>query len=435
MSDNNEKEMNVENQVAGNQSVESPEVENQNPSTQKYLKFGDRQIILVGTAHVSQASIDEVQAVIEKERPDNVAIELDEKRLASMKDPESWRKMDIIKVLKKRQGFLMLANIVLASYQRKMGKKEGIQPGDEMMAAMKKAEELGIPQTMVDRQIAVTLRRAWAMNGFWGKCKLLAALISSAFSKEAATPQEIENLKKSSEMDSMMNELSEYLPKVKKVLIDERDRYLASKIWEAKGNKVLAVLGAGHLPGVQGYLEKLAAGQATSDVSDIDSVPPKKTISKILSWVIPVLIVLLIAAGFVFGGQKKGWQMLSSWVLWNGILAAIGAIIGGAHPLTVLVSFVGAPITSLCPFIGIGIVAGLVQAVIRKPTVADMETLQDSASSFKGFYKNRILRILLIFILSSIGSSFGTFIAGASFVAAITTFFDKIVDWAKNLFC
>ncbi len=435
MSDNNEKEMNVENQVAGNQSVESPEVENQNPSTQKYLKFGDRQIILVGTAHVSQASIDEVQAVIEKERPDNVAIELDEKRLASMKDPESWRKMDIIKVLKKRQGFLMLANIVLASYQRKMGKKEGIQPGDEMMAAMKKAEELGIPQTMVDRQIAVTLRRAWAMNGFWGKCKLLAALISSAFSKEAATPQEIENLKKSSEMDSMMNELSEYLPKVKKVLIDERDRYLASKIWEAKGNKVLAVLGAGHLPGVQSYLEKLAAGQATSDVSDIDSVPPKKTISKILSWVIPVLIVLLIAAGFVFGGQKKGWQMLSSWVLWNGILAAIGAIIGGAHPLTVLVSFVGAPITSLCPFIGIGIVAGLVQAVIRKPTVADMETLQDSASSFKGFYKNRILRILLIFILSSIGSSFGTFIAGASFVAAITTFFDKIVDWAKNLFC
>ncbi len=425
MSDNNEKEMNVENQVA----------ENQNPSTQKYLKFGDRQIILVGTAHVSQASIDEVQAVIEKERPDNVAIELDEKRLASMKDPESWRKMDIIKVLKKRQGFLMLANIVLASYQRKMGKKEGIQPGDEMMAAMKKAEELGIPQTMVDRQIAVTLRRAWAMNGFWGKCKLLAALISSAFSKEEATPQEIENLKKSSEMDSMMNELSEYLPKVKKVLIDERDRYLASKIWEAKGNKVLAVLGAGHLPGVQSYLEKLAAGQATSDVSDIDSVPPKKTISKILSWVIPVLIVLLIVAGFVFGGQKKGWQMLSSWVLWNGILAAIGAIIGGAHPLTVLVSFVGAPLTSLCPFIGIGIVAGLVQAVIRKPTVADMETLQDSASSFKGFYKNRILRILLIFILSSIGSSFGTFIAGASFVAAITTFFDKIVDWAKNLFC
>lgn len=417
--------------------MESTGAENtvpQNTATQKYMKFGNREIILVGTAHVSQESIDEVTAVIEKERPENVAIELDEKRLANMKDPEAWRKMDIIKVLKNKQGFLMMANIILASYQKKMGKAEGVQPGDEMLAAMNKADELGIPQTMVDRQIAVTLRRAWAMNGFWGKCKLLAALISSAFSKEQATPEEIENLKKGSEMDSMMNELSDYLPKVKQVLIDERDRYLASKIWETKGNKVLAVLGAGHLPGVQAYLEKLASGQAKSDVSDIDFVPPKKTFGKIVSWLIPVLIVLFIIAGFIFGGQKKGWEMLSSWVLWNGLLAAVGALIAGGHPLAVLVSLVGAPFTSLCPFVGIGLVSGIVQAAVVKPTVADMESLSESSNSLKGFYKNRILRVLLVFILSSLGSTVGTFVAGASFVAAITSFFDKIVEWVKGVF-
>lgn len=408
--------------------------ETQNTSTQKYLSFGSRQIVLVGTAHVSQESIDEVNAVIERERPDNVAIELDDKRLESMKDPDNWRKMDVVKVLKNKQGFLMMANIVLATYQRKMGKSQGIQPGDEMIAAMNKAQELGIPQTMVDRSISVTLRRAWAKNRFFGKCKLLAALISSAFSKEQVSPEEIENLKNNSEMDNMMNELSTYLPKVKEALIDERDRYLASKIWECKGDKVLAVLGAGHLPGVQAYLDRLAKGEVSSDCSDIDVVPPRRVISKVMSFVIPILIVLIIAAGFVFGGQKKGWEMLGSWIIWNGVLAGIGAAIGGAHPLTILVSILGAPFTSLCPFIGIGLVAGLVQAAVCKPLVKDMETLQDSAGKLKGWYKNRILRVLLVFILSSLGSTLGTFAAGASFVAAITSFFDKVVEWVKNLF-
>ena len=404
------------------------------PATQKRLSLAGRSIILVGTAHVSQQSIDEVNEAIRQENPSCVAIELDDNRLANLKDPESWRKMDIIKVLKNKMGFLMLANLMLAGYQKRMGQGAGVSPGDEMLAAVNVATELGIPQTMVDRPIAVTLRRAWAKNSFWGKCKLLSAMIASAFSKEEVDPQEIENLKQQSEMDSMMKELSKSPPAVKAVLIDERDRYLASHIWQSQGDKVLAVLGAGHLNGVQRHLEEIAAGRESPDCSDIDKVPPKSFFGKLLPWLIPVLIIAFIVLGFVFGGKRKGFDMLGSWILWNGVLSAIGALLAGAHPLTILVAFVGAPITSLCPTIGIGFVTGIVQAVICKPKVSDMEHLQNDASSLKGFYRNRILRVLMVFFLSSLGSTFGTFIAGASFVHAISEFFDRIIDAVRGLF-
>ncbi|MCR5218549.1 TraB/GumN family protein [Treponema sp.] len=407
-----------------------------NTATQKFLEFGSRKIILVGTAHVSAQSIEEVKTAIRDNQPDNVAIELDEKRLASIEDPESWRKMDIVQVLKKKMGFLMLANIILAGYQKRMGEGSGVKPGDEMAAAINTARELGIPQTMVDRPIGITLKRAWSKNSLWGKCKLLAILLGTAFAgdDEDSTPEKIEELKKTSEMDTLMKELSGYLPVVKEVLIDERDRYLASKIWECKGDKVLAVLGAGHLPGVMAYLTKLAAGEKTSDCSDIDSLPPKGLASKIGMWAIPLIIIALIASGFYFGGKSKGWDMLSAWVIWNGALAGVGAIIALAHPLVILISVIGAPVTSLCPFVGIGLVAGLLQAVLKKPSVGDMENLQKDASSFKGFYKNRILRVLLVFFLSSLGSSIGTFAAGASLVASVTTFFNKIISWIKGIF-
>mgnify|MGYP003320927269 CR=1 FL=1 len=198
--------------------------------TQIKLKFGDREIILVGTAHVSAESINEVTQTIEAEKPDAVAIELDEKRYANLMDPESWRKMDIIKVLKNKQGFLMMANIVLASYQKKMGLETGVKPGDEMLAAIHKAEEMGIPKYMVDREISVTLRRAWSENSLWGKCKLLAALIATAFDNEEVDASKIEELKNKSEMDSMMNSLAEEMPVIKEVLIDERNQYLAKKL-------------------------------------------------------------------------------------------------------------------------------------------------------------------------------------------------------------
>ncbi|MGP1587136.1 MAG: TraB/GumN family protein [Treponemataceae bacterium] len=388
--------------------------------TEKRIKIGEREIILIGTAHISQESIDQVRKVISDENPDLVAIELDDGRLNAMKNPESWKQLDIIKVLKEKKGFVLLANLVLGSFQRRMGADTGVKPGEEMKAALEICEEKGISTEMVDRPIQTTLRRAWAKSSFWGKCKLLGVLISSAFTKEQINTEEIENLKNSNEMDTMMAELADYLPTVKKVLIDERDFYLASHIWQCKGNKVVAVLGAGHLPGVEQHIAKLAANEESPDTSSISEIPKKNTVGKIFAWAIPLLILLLIIAGFVFGGMKKGLDLTLSWILWNGALAAFGALIAGAHPLTVLVSFVSAPLTSLCPFIGVGIVAGIVQAFIKKPKVADMENLMQDSLTLKGFYRNRILRVLLVFILSSLGSSIATFVAGIDIIAKLT---------------
>ena len=396
--------------------------------TEKRLKFGEREIILIGTAHISQESIDQVTETIKSENPDNVAIELDEGRLASMKNPDAWKNLDIVKVLKEGKGFVMMANLVLSSFQRRMGSDVGVKPGEEMKAALAVCEENGIQTTMVDRPIQTTLRRAWGKSSFWGKCKLLGVLISSAFSKEEISTEEIESLKNSNEMDVMMNELAEYLPTVKTVLIDERDQYLASHIWEAEGNKIVAVLGAGHLPGVEAHLEKLSSGEESSNTDEISEVPKKSVAGKILGWAIPIIILVLIGLGFYFGGLKDGFNMALSWVIWNGALAAIGAMIAAAHPLTVLVSFVSAPITSLCPLIGVGIVAGIVQAAVKKPKVADMENLSKDSGSFKGFYRNRILRVLLVFFFSSVGSTIATFVAGIDIVAKLGEIFSGMAS-------
>ncbi len=393
--------------------------------TQINLNLAEREIILIGTAHVSEQSAVEVAKAIEETKPDCVAIELDEKRCDSIKNPEKYRDLDIVKVLKNRQGFLLLANLVLSSFQKRMGKNVGVKPGEEMVSAMNSASSLGIPCTMVDRPIHLTLRRAWAKNSLWGKCKLLAAMLSSAFSKEEVSEEQIEGLKNRSEMDSMMKELSEYLPTVKEVLIDERDRYLAANIWKSEGKKVLAVLGAGHLPGVQAHLQKMAEGSESTDIEEISTVPPKKFAGRIAGWIIPILIIALISFGFIIGGRKIGSDMALSWFLWNAIPAAIGTALAGGHVLTVLVGFLAAPITSLCPFIGVGFVAGIFQTVICRPKVKDMETLSDDAGSIRGFYRNRILRVLLVLILSSIGSSIGTFIGGADVVSQFTRAFNQ----------
>lgn len=390
-------------------------------NTQKVLTLNGRTITLIGTAHISQDSINEVTEAIKTQKPDCVAIELDQKRCDSIKNPDSWRQLDIIKVLKRGEGFLLLANLVLASFQKRMGQNVGVRPGDEMVAAMKVAEELNIPTTMVDRPIQTTLRRAWAKNSLWGKCKLLSAMISSAFTSEKISSEEIEELKNNSEMDSMMKELSDYMPTVKEVLIDERDKYLASHIWESKGSNIIAVLGAGHLPGVQAYLEKIAAGQESTDTTEIANIPNKTLGAKIKGWIIPAIIVILIGMGFYFGGRNKGTELVLSWVLWNGALSAIGSIIAAAHPLTILVSFIGAPITSLCPFVGVGFLTGITQAFICKPKVKDIEDLSTDAGSLKGFYKNRVLKVLLVFILSSLGSSVGTFVSGADIISKLSS--------------
>ncbi|MCL2211058.1 MAG: TraB/GumN family protein [Treponema sp.] len=381
------------------------------------ITLNGREFKLIGTAHVSRESIEEVRSIICEDKPDMVCVELDQGRYNSITQTDNWEKLDLAKVFKEGKGFLLIANLVLASFQRRLGNELGVKPGEEMKMAVETAKEAGIPNSLCDREVQTTLRRAWAKCGFWSKCKLLASLLASAFSKEKLNEQEIENLKDKNELDGMMGELAEYLPAVKTVLIDERDRYLASKIWtstppeDSSPKKITAVVGAGHMKGMVSYLEKLAAGEVTADVTELDQIPKPGFLSKAAGLIIPIAIVALIAVGFVGKGADVGFEMILRWVLWNGSLAAVGSLAALAHPLAILVSFLGAPLATLNPFIGVGLFSGIVQIYFRKPRVSDVQDLTEDATSLKGIYRNRITKALLVFFLSSFGGMIGNFIS------------------------
>lgn len=378
--------------------------------TVQHVALAGREVILVGTAHVSRESIDEVAQAIETEKPDHVCVELDEGRYRSISERSKWQNVDIIKVIREGKAFLMLANLVLSSFQRRMGAGIEVQPGDEMKKSVETAQRLGIPYSFCDREIQVTLRRAWSRSNLWNRSKLLAALAESAFSNEKLSEEEIEALKNKSALDDMMGELANYLPSVKEVLIDERDRYLATMIYRAGGTKTLAVVGAGHMDGIMRWLADLDAGKAATDLSDIDSVPPKGKGGKVAQWIIPGLLVVLFVAGFL-KSPALSLNLILKWILFNGGLAALGSALSLAHPLTILVSFVGAPVASMNPFVGIGLFAAITEAFVRKPQVSDFETLNEDVLSFRGFYRNKVTKILLIFFLSSIGGAVGNFIS------------------------
>jgi pheromone shutdown-related protein TraB len=367
--------------------------------------------MLIGTAHVSRESIAEASGVIREEKPDQVCVELDAGRYNSISQKDSWEKLNVAKVFREGKGFLLMANLVLSGFQRRMGNELGVKPGEEMSTAIDTAVELGIPYVFCDREVQTTLRRAWARCGFWSKSKLLASLVSSAFTTEKLSEAEIENLKNRSELDGMMSELAEYLPTVKETLIDERDRYLAAKIWSGGAARQVAVVGAGHLMGIKAHLEKIAAGAEDADVSELDKIPSAPVFSKIAGWIIPLIIVAIIVLGFFRAGADTSLSMLLRWILWNGSLAALGTLAALGHPLSILVSFVGAPIATINPFIGVGLFSGVTEATIRKPRVADAETLSSDVSSLRGIYRNRITRALLVFLLSSVGGMVGNFIA------------------------
>ena len=391
------------------------------------------EIVLIGTAHVSRESIDEVNRIIREERPDLICVELDKSRYASMTQKESWENLNMVKAIREGKGFLLLANLVLAGFQRRLGAELGVRPGEEMKAALETAKELDIPHALCDREIQITLRRAWANCGFWNKNKLLAALISSAFTTEKLSAQEIEELKNRGELEGMMNELADYLPEVKETLIDERDQYLAAKIWssaaeqipqgsvsveqaqggQASGEKtkrIVAVVGAGHMMGIKAHLEKIAAKEKTSDVSSLDTIPPRGSLSKALPFLIPLVILGLIVFGFIRGGADMTLSMLRVYILWNGSLAALGALLALAHPLAILAAFLTAPITTFTPFLGVGMFSGVIQVALKKPRVSDAQTLLDDVGSLKGFYRNRITRSLLVLFLTQLGGVAGTFI-------------------------
>ena len=396
------------------------------------ITLGGKEIKLIGTAHVSRESIDEVKRIICDEKPDMVCVELDHGRYNSIVKNDQWEKLDLTKVFKEGKGFLLIANLVLASFQRRLGNELGVKPGEEMKTAIETAKDLGISYSLCDREVQTTLRRAWGRSGLWSKSKLLASLLASAFTTEKLSSQEIETLKQQNELDGMMGELAQYLPSVKETLIDERDRYLASKIWVSMpgdtvtetapqtNKKIVAVIGAGHMQGIKTYLEKLESGSETADVSELDKIPAPGFFSKAAGFIVPAAIIALIAVGFFIKGTDKGFEAIFTWVLWNGSLAALGSLIALAHPLAILVSFFGAPIATLNPLIGVGLFSGLVQVAFRKPRVSDVQDLSGDAASLKGIYRNRITKALLVFFLSSLGGAIGNFISFPAIAGLLT---------------
>jgi pheromone shutdown-related protein TraB len=337
---------------------------------------------------------------------------------------KDWSQLNIFEVIKRRQAFLLLSNLVLSSFQRRMGESTGVTPGSEMIAAVNAAKDAGIGYSFGDRPVSATLRRAWAKTGLWGKNKLLASMLASAFSREKVTEEDLKRLQEQNELESMLQELADYLPSVKEVLIDERDQYLAQSIWESPSDRVLAVVGAGHVPGIIQWLAKLHDYHGGSEADDTESartplidkdqlevIPPPGVIRKLVPYVIPAVVAGLILWGFFRGGVDGGLQSLTRWILVNGTLSAAGALAALAHPVTVIASFAAAPITSMNPTVGVGFVSGLLEAVLRKPRVTDFENLNSDILSVRGVYRNRLTRILLVFFFSTVGSAVGTFIA------------------------
>ena len=369
------------------------------------LTFEDREITLIGTAHVSKESADLVGKVIEGEKPDTVCVELCESRYKAIKQKNRWQNTDLIKVIREKKSFLLLSNLLLTSFQKKIGKKLGIKPGEEMIRAMKAADSVGANTHLADRDIRITLSRTWRLMGLWTKIKLLAQLVTSMGEVDAVKEEDIEKMKDKDVLETLLSEIGETLPELRRILIDERDQYLTEKIRAAPGKRIVAVVGAGHVPGIKrNWHERI-------DLNALDELPPKGKIFSFLKWGIPALVVGLIILGFFYAGSSAGTHMIKWWVLANAVFAGIGAAIALAHPLTVVSAIVASPITSLNPMIAAGWVAGLVEAFIGKPKVKDFENLPADILSLKGFWKNKITRILLIVVFTNLGSSLGAFVA------------------------
>jgi len=378
-----------------------------------------RQYILLGTAHISRESVQDVRKVINDEKPDLVCIEIDKARYISLTSEDAWKKLNIIQVLKERKGFLLLANLILASFQRRLGLDLRIRPGAEMLEAINVSKELGIPFSLCDRDIQITLKRAWAKTRFFGKLKMLAVMLASMLSSETLSEEKIEELKSKGALQGMMEELAHFLPRVKEVLIDERDIFIAAGIYRAEGKKVLAVVGAGHVAGILVRLKKLHTGTLSDDVSSFLSIPRKSTVARGVPWIVPAAIVSAIIASAFLRGSDVTITNLLRWIILNGSLAAAGALISLAHPLTVVLAFIAAPITSLIPVVGVGLFTGILEAVLRKPRVLDFENLLDDIVSLKGFFRNRLTHVLIVFLLTNVGSTIGTFAAGIPIFASL----------------
>jgi pheromone shutdown-related protein TraB len=377
------------------------------------LTAGDKTIILVGTAHVSQESVELVNLVIEQEQPDGVCVELDAKRYEAISHPNRWESLDLKEIIRQHQLSTLIVNLVLASFQKRLGDKLGVLPGTEMLEAIRMAEKHNVPVTLGDRDVRVTMRRAWRNTPFWRKSLLMSSLLLSIFDTTEVSEDEIRNLKKQDVLSEMMKELGEEVPTLKVALIDERDRYLAKKMVEAPGTRTVAVVGAGHVEGICQTIEQ----QKPVDLEELDYIPPVSPIWKMVGWSIPLLIVGSIAwIGWHKGADAAGDNALF-WILANGIPSGIGGILAMAHPLTILTAFGSAPFTSLTPVIGVGYVTAFVQAYLQPPLVRDFQTVAEDIAIPGRWWKSRLLRVFLAFLLPTIGSIIGTWVGGTRIVS------------------
>jgi len=372
------------------------------------LQIANREIILVGTAHISRESVEVVERVIDRESPDVVCVELDRQRFESLRNDQKWEELDLIEVIKEGKLTFLLARLAMTAFQRRMGAETGVTPGAEMAAAADAAQKLGVPVELVDRNVQTTLLRAWRLTPWWRRAEVGLMLFASLFQTGDISEGDLSDLRDSATIDAILEELGDVFPEVKSVLVDERDLYMAHHIRAVRGEKVVAIVGAAHKTGIAEWLERETTRE---QIDDITEVPDKSRLSELLPWVIPTLVIGL----FVYGGIYSDWAQVRNaglaWILANGVFSAVGTAAALGHPLTIAAGFIAAPLTSLNPTVGAGMATAFVQTLVASPKVRDFHSVASDLTELRGWWKNRLSRVLLVFLFSSIGSTIGTFVA------------------------
>ena len=394
-------------------SYENSNVTYKDSNDVNWVKYKDKELIIIGTAHISKQSAELVAEVIRAEKPDIVCVELDKQRFEALSNKKKWDNLDLKSIIKQKQLSTLIINILLSSYQKKLGAKLGVNPGAELLEATKVANELNIPIELGDRDVRITLKRAWRSMSLWQKTKFMTMSLASVFDKEELTEEQLEELKDKDVLTELMTDLGKAMPVLKQVLIDERDSYLAKKIKESNGNKIVAVVGAGHLKGI---INKINSDEVIN-LETIEHIPKAPPTVKIIGWAIPLIII----ASIFYIGLNKGFDEAGNnvifWILANGIPSAIGAAIAYGHPFAILSVFFAAPLTSLTPLIGAGYVAAFVQSYFKPPVVKEIQNVNVDVNSVKMWWSNKLLRIILVFILSGLGSVLGTYVGAYKIIS------------------
>jgi pheromone shutdown-related protein TraB len=380
----------------------------QYPDDVTTIRLADKTVLLVGTAHVSQLSTDLVTQVIEQEQPDTVCIELDDKRFAALTKRNTWENLDLKQVVRSKQLATLMVNLLLATYQKKLGGQLGIMPGSELLAAAQTAEQHGIPIVLCDRDVRVTLRRAWRATSWINKGSLLAMLLATLFDSTELNEAKLEEMRRKDVLAQLISELGATLPHTKAALIDERDIYMAETIKQAAGKRLVAVVGAGHTEGIQRVIHQ----ENSHLLATLGAMPVASSMGRTLGWMIPGLIFLALITIGLRQGVTEFTANALYWILAHGIPSSLGAVIALAHPATIVSAFAAAPITSLSPLIGAGTVCAFIQVMTCPPVVKEFEAVSRDLSTFTGWWRNKLLRIFLVFILTTLGSVLGTWIGG-----------------------